>query len=167
MVMSYIPPRRHLSVCHAKTLKMSEDVLCVCHSPDGRLLAVALLDTTVKVFFTDSLKVSLVQRGSSLTVVNVVSPPVLSLSLRPQTACLVHGHILCKYVVQDSLVNSDLYRPHRTARCWPPVQQIRISEFGAWTLEIATNLSLLTMTVLWASRCVTVVLSGITGVKVC
>ena len=36
---------------------MAEEVLCVCHSPNGRLLAVALLDSTVKIFFTDSLKV--------------------------------------------------------------------------------------------------------------
>lgn len=44
-------------MCHVKTLKMAEDVLSVCHSPDQRLLAVALLDATVKVFFADSLKV--------------------------------------------------------------------------------------------------------------
>lgn len=60
MVMSLHPPRRYLSLCHIKTLKMSEDVLYVCHSPDGRLLAVALLDTTVKVFFVDTLKVAIV-----------------------------------------------------------------------------------------------------------
>lgn len=47
-----------LSLTHARTLKMSEDVLCVRYSPDGRLLAVALIDSTVKVFFADSLKVS-------------------------------------------------------------------------------------------------------------
>ncbi len=38
---------------------MSEDVLSVLFSPDGRLLAVALLDSTIKLFFTDSLKVKL------------------------------------------------------------------------------------------------------------
>ena len=36
---------------------MAEDVLCVRFSPDGRLLAVSLLDSTVKLFFADSLKV--------------------------------------------------------------------------------------------------------------
>ena len=36
---------------------MSEDVLGVRYSPDQRLLAVALLDCTVKIFFADTLKV--------------------------------------------------------------------------------------------------------------
>jgi len=35
---------------------MTDDVLAVKYSPDGRLLAIALLDTTVKIFFQDSLK---------------------------------------------------------------------------------------------------------------
>jgi len=42
-----------------RTLKLSEEVLGVCCSPSGRLLAVALLDSTMKVFFTDTLKVGL------------------------------------------------------------------------------------------------------------
>ena len=52
-----ISHRRRLSLSHVRTLKMAEEVLCVCYSANGRLLAVALLDSTVKVFFTDSLKV--------------------------------------------------------------------------------------------------------------
>ena len=43
---------------------MSEDVLSVRFSPDGRLLAVALLDSTIKLFFTDSLKVG----GGGVTI---------------------------------------------------------------------------------------------------
>lgn len=35
---------------------MTDDVLSVKYSPDGRLLAVALLDSTVKIFFQDTLK---------------------------------------------------------------------------------------------------------------
>jgi U3 small nucleolar RNA-associated protein 12 len=35
---------------------MTDDVLAVRYSPDCRLLAVALLDSTVKVFYQDSLK---------------------------------------------------------------------------------------------------------------
>lgn len=35
---------------------MTDDVLAVKYSPDGRLLAVALLDSTVKVFYQDTLK---------------------------------------------------------------------------------------------------------------
>lgn len=42
---------------HTRTLQLEEDVLCVKFSPDHRLLAVSLLDCTVKVFYTDTLKV--------------------------------------------------------------------------------------------------------------
>lgn len=35
---------------------MTDDVLAVKYSPDGRFLAVALLDSTVKIFFQDTLK---------------------------------------------------------------------------------------------------------------
>ena len=35
---------------------MSDEVLSVRFSPDGKLLAVALLDATVKVFYQDTLK---------------------------------------------------------------------------------------------------------------
>jgi U3 small nucleolar RNA-associated protein 12 len=35
---------------------MSDDVLSVRSSPDGKLLAVSLLDSTVKVFYQDTLK---------------------------------------------------------------------------------------------------------------
>lgn len=48
---------RRLSVKQTRVLQMDEDVLCVRYSPDGRLLAVSLLDCTVKIFFVDTLKV--------------------------------------------------------------------------------------------------------------
>lgn len=44
------------SLTHARTLKMTDDVLAVRFSPNGKLLAVALLDSTVKLFFEDTLK---------------------------------------------------------------------------------------------------------------
>ena len=47
---------RVLTVAHTKTLKMTDDVLAVKYSPDGKLLAVSLLDSTVKVFYADTLK---------------------------------------------------------------------------------------------------------------
>ena len=40
-----------------QTLQMQEDVLAVQYSPNNKILAVGLLDCTVKVFFTDTLKV--------------------------------------------------------------------------------------------------------------
>lgn len=45
-----------LSLAHIRTLKMSDDVLSVRYSPNSKFLAVALLDSTVKVFYQDSLK---------------------------------------------------------------------------------------------------------------
>jgi U3 small nucleolar RNA-associated protein 12 len=45
-----------LGLVHSRTLKMSDDILSVRYSPNGKLLAVALLDATVKVFYQDSLK---------------------------------------------------------------------------------------------------------------
>lgn len=45
-----------LSLVHTRTLKMTDDVLSVRYSPNGKLLAVSLLDSTVKVFYQDSLK---------------------------------------------------------------------------------------------------------------
>ena len=41
---------------HTSSLQMPDDVLAVRYSPNGKLIAVALLDATVKVFYQDSLK---------------------------------------------------------------------------------------------------------------
>lgn len=40
-----------------RDLQLDEDVLCVRQSPNQKLLAVALLDCTVKIFYIDTLKV--------------------------------------------------------------------------------------------------------------
>ncbi|KAF3911011.1 Beta-TrCP [Arthrobotrys entomopaga] len=45
-----------LRLVHTRTLKLSDDILSLRFTPNGQLLAVALLDNTVKVFFADSLK---------------------------------------------------------------------------------------------------------------
>ncbi|KAJ1996794.1 beta transducin, partial [Coemansia thaxteri] len=63
--------RRRMTLEHVKTLKMSDDVLAVKCSPDSRLLAVALLDTTVKVFYADTLKFFLSLYGHKLPVVSL------------------------------------------------------------------------------------------------
>ncbi|KAJ1841871.1 beta transducin, partial [Coemansia sp. RSA 486] len=60
--------RRRMTLEHVKTLKMSDDVLAVKCSPDSRLLAVSLLDTTVKVFYADTLKFFLSLYGHKLPV---------------------------------------------------------------------------------------------------
>ncbi|KAJ2508377.1 beta transducin [Coemansia sp. RSA 2052] len=75
--------RRRMTLAHVKTLKMADDVLAVKCSPDARLLAVALLDCTVKVFYADSLKLFLSLYGHRL--------PVASLDISSDSALLVTG----------------------------------------------------------------------------
>ncbi|KAG9034074.1 hypothetical protein FRB95_013843 [Tulasnella sp. JGI-2019a] len=60
--------RPMISLTLAKTLKMTDDVLAVRFSPDGKFVAVALLDSTVKVFYQDSLKFFLSLYGHKLPV---------------------------------------------------------------------------------------------------
>lgn len=60
-----------LKLTHTRTLKVNDDVLNLCFSPDSRLLAVATLDNTVKVFFVDSLKLFLNLYGHKLPVLNI------------------------------------------------------------------------------------------------
>ena len=60
-----------LQLAHTRTLKVSDDILSVRFSPDSRLLALALLDNTVKVFFVDSLKLYLNLYGHKLPVLNM------------------------------------------------------------------------------------------------
>ncbi|KAK9811924.1 hypothetical protein WJX72_012560 [[Myrmecia] bisecta] len=74
---------RQLSARHTRTLKMTDDVLCVRVSPNGKLLAVALLDSTIKVFFTDSLRFFLSLYGHKL--------PVLSMDISSDNTLLVSG----------------------------------------------------------------------------
>lgn len=52
---AFCPAR--LSVKQTRTLQLDEDVLCVSYSPNQKLLAVSLLDCTVKIFYVDTLKV--------------------------------------------------------------------------------------------------------------
>ncbi len=60
-----------LRLAHTRTLKVSDDILSLRYSPNSRLLAVALLDNTVKVFFVDSLKLFLNLYGHKLPVLNM------------------------------------------------------------------------------------------------
>ncbi|KAF7331839.1 WD-REPEATS-REGION domain-containing protein [Mycena kentingensis (nom. inval.)] len=59
---------RHITLVHTRTLKMSDEVLAVKYSPNGKLLAVSLLDSTVKVFYQDTLKFFLSLYGHKLPV---------------------------------------------------------------------------------------------------
>lgn len=64
-----------MSLTHTRILKMTDDILSVRFSPNGKLLAVALLDSTVKVFYQDTLKFFLSLYGHK---VNQVRPSFLS-----------------------------------------------------------------------------------------
>lgn len=60
-----------LKLTHNRTLKLNDDILSICFSPDSRLIAVSTLDNTVKVFFLDTLKLFLNLYGHKLPVLNI------------------------------------------------------------------------------------------------
>ncbi|XP_066031623.1 WD repeat-containing protein 3 [Chamaea fasciata] len=60
--------QKRLSMKHRRILQLDEDVLCVRYSPNKKLLAVSLLDCTVKVFYVDTLKFFLSLYGHKLPV---------------------------------------------------------------------------------------------------
>ena len=66
-----LTPEGKLSAAHTRTLSVDESVTGVSLSPDGRLVAVALMDTTVKVFFVDTLKMFLSLYGHKLPVTSL------------------------------------------------------------------------------------------------
>ncbi|XP_056145530.1 WD repeat-containing protein 3 [Lampris incognitus] len=75
--------QKKLTLKHTRTLQLEEDVLCVKFSPNHRLLAVSLLDCTVKVFYTDTLKFFLSLYGHKL--------PVLCLDISHDSSLIVTG----------------------------------------------------------------------------
>jgi U3 small nucleolar RNA-associated protein 12 len=60
-----------LKLVQTRILKVNDDILSLCYTPDARLLAVSTLDNTVKVFFDDSLKLFLTLYGHKLPVLNM------------------------------------------------------------------------------------------------
>ncbi|KAL3964117.1 hypothetical protein ACCO45_001121 [Purpureocillium lilacinum] len=60
-----------LKLVQSRTLKVADDILSLKFSPDAKLLAVSLLDNTVKVFFVDSLKLYLNLYGHKLPVLSM------------------------------------------------------------------------------------------------
>jgi len=75
--------RRELSLIHTRTLKLTDDILCVKYSPNGQYVAVGLLDSTVKVFHSDTLKFFLSLYGHKL--------PVLSIDISSDSTLLISG----------------------------------------------------------------------------
>ncbi|XP_074044659.1 WD repeat-containing protein 3 [Macrotis lagotis] len=60
--------QKRLSVKQTRILQLDEEVLCVRYSPNQKLLAVSLLDCTVKIFYIDTLKFFLSLYGHKLPV---------------------------------------------------------------------------------------------------
>ncbi|KAI3687841.1 hypothetical protein L1987_81544 [Smallanthus sonchifolius] len=58
----------HLTVSNVRTLPMNDDVIAVAVSPEGKHIAVALLDCTVKVYYMDTFKFFLTLYGHKLPV---------------------------------------------------------------------------------------------------
>lgn len=78
-----IPNRKVLSLLHKNTLKLEETVQCIGVSKNGKFLAVGLLDSTVKLFFMDTLKFYLALYGHKLSI--------LSLDISDDSAKIVTG----------------------------------------------------------------------------
>lgn len=60
-----------LKLAHKRTLKINDDILSLRYTPSGTHLAVSLLDNTVKIFFTDTLKQLHNLYGHKLPVLNM------------------------------------------------------------------------------------------------
>ncbi|XVF55558.1 hypothetical protein PTKIN_Ptkin06aG0045500 [Pterospermum kingtungense] len=74
-----------LTISNVRTMKMNEEVLVVAVSPDAKYVAVALLDSTVKVLFMDSLKFFLSLYGHKF--------PVLCMDISSDGELIVTGSI--------------------------------------------------------------------------
>ncbi len=74
---------KQLQLVHTRTLKLTDQVLCVRHSPNGKYIAVGLLDCTIKVFYEDSMKFFLSMYGHKL--------PVLSIDISSDSTLLISG----------------------------------------------------------------------------
>jgi U3 small nucleolar RNA-associated protein 12 len=74
---------KQLTFVEAKTVQMTEDVLQVKFSKNGKFLAISLLDSTVKVLFADTLKFFLSLFGHKL--------PVMGLDISSDSTLLVTG----------------------------------------------------------------------------
>lgn len=61
---------------------MTDDVLAVRYSPNGNLLAVSLLDSTVKVFYQDTLKFFLSLYGHKVIIFNFVRKTVADIIIQ-------------------------------------------------------------------------------------
>jgi U3 small nucleolar RNA-associated protein 12 len=52
-----VDDKQQLTLRHARTLQLNDEVNCVRFTPDGKYIVVGLMDNTAKVFFEDTFKV--------------------------------------------------------------------------------------------------------------
>ena len=52
-----VDDKQQLTLRHARTLQLNDEVNCVRFTPDGKYIIVGLMDNTAKVFFEDTFKV--------------------------------------------------------------------------------------------------------------
>ncbi|KAK4499030.1 hypothetical protein PRZ48_009542 [Zasmidium cellare] len=62
---------QRLKLTQTRLLKVADDVLSLCFSPDEKYIALSTLDNTVKLFFVDSLKQYHILYGHKLPVLNI------------------------------------------------------------------------------------------------
>ncbi|KAK5584824.1 hypothetical protein RB653_006441 [Dictyostelium firmibasis] len=74
---------KHLNLSLTKTLKVESDVLALKYSADNKFLAVSLLDNTVKIFYTDTIKFHLSLYGHKL--------PVMCLDISDDSTLIITG----------------------------------------------------------------------------
>ncbi|KAJ4458152.1 putative U3 small nucleolar RNA-associated protein 12 [Paratrimastix pyriformis] len=77
------PAPKRLSMVHTRTLKLNDDVLCLAYTPNMRHICAGLLDSTIQVFFEDTLKFAMSMYGHKM--------PVLALDCSSDGALLVSG----------------------------------------------------------------------------
>ncbi|GAM17446.1 hypothetical protein SAMD00019534_006210, partial [Acytostelium subglobosum LB1] len=77
------PKAKRLTLKESQTLQCEADVMCVRFSKDNRFLAVSLLDNTVKIFHSDTLRFHLSLYGHKL--------PVMSMDISDDSTLIITG----------------------------------------------------------------------------
>jgi U3 small nucleolar RNA-associated protein 12 len=75
--------QQKLSFEQTRSLQLTDEVLCLKHSPDGRYIAAGLLDSTVRIFHVDTLNFFLSLYGHKL--------PVLTLDFSDDSTMIITG----------------------------------------------------------------------------
>lgn len=83
---------KQLNIRNSRTLQMADDVLCVRISPDGRYIAVALLDSTIKVL--ESCSFCSFEFNAGNRMVHLFSQGHISVLFEARAFCLIASNIL-------------------------------------------------------------------------